>query len=190
MEARMAHSRAKHAQRVHGLRAKLLNAKRYKEKAAMKKTIKRHQERNNKHSNKDAKPDGALPTFLLDREEVSRAKVLSNTIKQKRKEKAGKWAVPIPKVKAMPDAEVFQVIRSGKRKKKAWKRMIRKVTFVGDSFTRKPPKFERFIRPAALRFKKSACDASRVEDDFPFGYTRNQKESTFFIVHWARCHHK
>merc|ERR1712190_342239 len=58
-------------------------------------------------------------------------------------------------VKAMPDAEVFQVIRSGKRKKKAWKRMIRKVTFVGDSFTRKPPKFERYIRPAALRQRKA-----------------------------------
>jgi ribosomal protein S8E len=36
---------------------------------------------------------------------------------------------------------------------KSWKRMVRKVTFVGDNFTRKPPKYERFIRPAALRFK-------------------------------------
>ena len=33
--------------------------------------------------------------------------------------------------------------------------MITKVTFVGDSFTRKPPKFERFIRPSGLRFKKA-----------------------------------
>jgi len=33
--------------------------------------------------------------------------------------------------------------------------MVRKVTFVGDNFTRKPPKYERFIRPAALRFKKA-----------------------------------
>ena len=30
--------------------------------------------------------------------QVQRAKVLSNTIKQKRKEKAGKWEVPLPKV--------------------------------------------------------------------------------------------
>lgn len=29
---------------------------------------------------------------------VERAKVLSNTVKQKRKEKAGKWEVPLPKV--------------------------------------------------------------------------------------------
>ena len=60
-------------------------------------------------------PEGAVPPYLLDREGVSRAKVsltlgflayvgngyqvLSNTVKQKRKEKAGKWSVPIPKVK-------------------------------------------------------------------------------------------
>ena len=30
---------------------------------------------------------------------------------------------------------------------KAWKRMVTKVTFVGEGFTRKPAKFERFIRP-------------------------------------------
>ena len=39
-------------------------------------------------------------------------------------------------------------------KEKAWKRKIDKVTFVGDNFTRKPPKYERFIRPSSLRFKK------------------------------------
>jgi len=33
--------------------------------------------------------------------------------------------------------------------------MITKVTFVGESFTRKPPKYERFIRPSGLRFKKA-----------------------------------
>eukprot|EP01137_Pigoraptor_chileana_P025308 Opistho-2@94608 len=38
---------------------------------------------------------------------------------------------------------------------KAWKRFVTKVTFVGDGFTRKPPKFERFIRPMGLRFKKA-----------------------------------
>lgn len=43
---------------------------------------------------------------------------------------------------------MFKVLHSGKRKKKQWKRMITKVTFVGPSFTRKPPKYERFIRPS------------------------------------------
>jgi len=101
-EAREAHRRSQFAQKVHGLRAKLHNQKRFKEKAAMKKTLALHQERSNKHANEDAMPDGAVPAYLLDREGVSRAKVLSNTVKQKRKEKAGKWDVPVPKVKPMP----------------------------------------------------------------------------------------
>lgn len=41
--------------------------------------------------------------------------MLSNMIKQKRKEKAGKWNVPIPKVKGVSEAEVFKVMDSGKR---------------------------------------------------------------------------
>jgi ribosome biogenesis protein NSA2 len=52
-------------------------------------------------------------------------------VKQKRKEKAGKWAVPVEKVKPMTEAEMFEVIRSGKRKRKCWKRRINKITFVG-----------------------------------------------------------
>ena len=38
--------------------------------------------------------------------------------KQKRKEKAGKWDVPLPKVKAVGEDEVFKVIKTGKSKKK------------------------------------------------------------------------
>ena len=76
-------------------------------------------------------------------------------IKQKRKEKAGKWKVPVQKVKAMSEDEMFKVMRSGKRKNKAWKRLVNKVTFVGGGFTRKPPKYERYIRPTGLRFKKA-----------------------------------
>ncbi|MRB67799.1 hypothetical protein GH825_31070, partial [Bacillus thuringiensis] len=53
------------------------------------------------------------------------------------------------------EAEVFKVVRTGKSKRKAWKRMVTKVTYVGEGFTRKPPKFERFIRPMALRFRKA-----------------------------------
>ncbi|KAK2562936.1 Ribosome biogenesis protein NSA2-like protein [Acropora cervicornis] len=45
------------------------------------------------------------------REGQSRAKVLSNMIKQKRKEKAGKWDVPLPKVKAVGEDEVFKGLR-------------------------------------------------------------------------------
>ena len=155
-EARKGHKRAEYAGKVRGLRAKQFNAKRYAEKAEMKKKIKAHNERLNKHKAAEAPEEkDAVPAYLLDREGMSHAKVLSNSIKQKRKEKAGKWSVPIPKVRPVAEDEVFKVMRSGKRKKKQWKRLVNKVSFVGDGFTRKPPKFERFVRPAALRFKKA-----------------------------------
>ncbi|EWM26455.1 Ribosomal protein S8e/ribosomal biogenesis NSA2 [Nannochloropsis gaditana] len=154
-EAREVHRRSKFAQKVHGLRAKLYNAKRYKEKAQMRKTLAMHQEKTNKRANQEGAPEGAVPAYLIDREGISRAKVLSNSVKQKRAEKAGKWSVPLPKVKPVADDEMFKVMQSGKRKAKSWKRMVTKVTFVGENFTRKAPKFERFIRPTGLRFKKA-----------------------------------
>lgn len=125
-----------------------------------------HDERTNKHKDGEKVPEGAVPAYLLDRENVNRAKVLSNTIKQKRKEKAGKWAVPVPKVRPIAEAETFKVIQTGKKKDKAWKRMVTKVTFVGDGFTRKPPKYERFIRPRALRFKKAHVTHPQLKATF------------------------
>lgn len=50
---------------------------------------------------------------------------------------------------------MFTVLKTGKTKRKGWKRMVTKATFVGEDFTRKPPKLERFIRPSALRYKKA-----------------------------------
>ncbi len=155
-EAREVHRRSDFAQKAHGLRAKMFNQKRFKEKAEMRKQIAMHEESTNKRAKKEEKVEkGAVPAYLLDREQTTRAKVLSNSVKQKRKEKAGKWSVPIPKVKPVSDDEMFKVMKTGKRKKNAWKRMITKVTFVSPDFTRKPPKFERFIRPTGLRFKKA-----------------------------------
>jgi ribosome biogenesis protein NSA2 len=149
------HENATKAKKLRGLKAKLYNKKRHSEKIQMKKTIKMHEERKTKQKSDDNVPEGAVPAYLLDREGQTRAKVLSNMIKQKRKEKAGKWDVPLPKVKAQSQAEVFKVIKSGKTRRKGWKRMVTKVTYVGEGFTRKPPKFERFIRPMGLRFKKA-----------------------------------
>jgi len=153
--SRMAHEMAAKARKLRGIKAKLHNKKRHSEKVQMKKTLKMHEERDTKQKKTEEVPDGAVPAYLLDREGQSRAKVLSNMIKQKRKEKAGKWEVPIPKVRSQAEAEVFRVMKSGKTKRKAWKRMVTKATFVGEDFTRKPPKFERFIRPMALRQKKA-----------------------------------
>jgi ribosome biogenesis protein NSA2 len=165
-EARSAHRLSEFAQKSHGLRAKLFNQKRFKEKAIMRKTINMHQEGSRKQGNDEEVTDGAVPAYLMDREGVSRAKVLSNTVKQKRKEKAGKWTVPIPKVKPIADDEMFRQMRSGKRQKKNWKRMITKVTFVGDAFTRKAPKFERFIRPTGLRMKKAHVTHPELKTTF------------------------
>ncbi len=47
-----------------------------------------HEERKTKQKKEEEVPEGAVPAYLLDREGQSRAKVLSNMIKQKRKEKA------------------------------------------------------------------------------------------------------
>jgi ribosome biogenesis protein NSA2 len=58
----------------------------------------------------------------LHSEGQSQAKALSNMIKQKRKEKAGKWSVPLPKVKAMGEDEVMKIVRSGKTKRKLFLR--------------------------------------------------------------------
>jgi len=47
-----------------------------------------HEERQTKTKDTENVPEGAVPAYLLDREGQSRAKVLSNMVKQKRKEKA------------------------------------------------------------------------------------------------------
>lgn len=154
-EARAGKDLSKKSQKLRGIKAKLFHKQRHSEKVQMKKTIKMHEERQTKQKTDDKVPDGAVPAYLLDREGQSRAKVLSNMIKQKRKEKAGKWEVPIPKVKGMSEKDVFKVVKTGKTRRKGWKRMITKATFVGEGFTRKPPKFERFIRPMGLRYKKA-----------------------------------
>jgi len=121
----------------------------------MKKTLKAHDERNIKQADSGTIPDGALPTYLLDREGQKDAKALSSAIKQKRKDKAAKYAVPLPKVRGIAEDEMFKVVKTGKSKSKSWKRMVTKATFVGEGFTRKPVKMERFIRPMALRYKKA-----------------------------------
>ena len=143
-EARSHKKISKMAKKLRGIKGKIFHSERYKEKAEMHKKIKAHQEKDAKV--KMAKDSGQpLPTFLMDREQQGTNKILSNMVKQKRKEKAGKWSVPIAKVKSMSEAEMFSIIKTGKRGKKTWKRMINKATFVPEDFTRKPPKFERYI---------------------------------------------
>ncbi|ELP86576.1 TGF-beta-inducible nuclear protein, putative [Entamoeba invadens IP1] len=153
--AREGKNKALKAKTLKGIKAKLYHEKQRKEKAALKRSLSVNKESkvDQKVSNNDHV--GAIPSYLMDRTQVSKAKILSNMLKQKRKEKAGKWEVPLPKVKPISEAEVFKVYKSGKRQNKSWKRLVTKATFVGENFTRKPPKYERFIRPAAMRFTKA-----------------------------------
>jgi len=180
--ARAAHKNSKKAQTLRGLKAKLYNKQRHNEKIQMKKTIRAHEEKLNKKQEKPNESEHALPAYLLDRNKETNGKVLSNMIKQKRKEKAGKWDVPIPKVRAQSEAEVFRVLKSGKSKRKAWKRMVTKVTFVGDGFTRKPPKFERFIRPMGLRFTKAHVTHPELKATFqlPIISVKKNPSSTMY----------
>ncbi|QCE05158.1 ribosome biogenesis protein NSA2 [Vigna unguiculata] len=165
-EARQVHKRSAMAQKALGIKGKMIAKKNYAEKAQMKKTLAMHEESKSRRKTDDNVQDGAVPAYLLDRDNTTRAKACSclekivlcfafNTIKQKRKEKAGKWDVPLPKVRPVAEDEMFKVVRTGKRKTKQWKRMVTKATFVGPGFTRKPPKYERFIRPTGLRFTKA-----------------------------------
>lgn len=133
----------------------MLNKKRRAEKIQLKKTLKAHEERDVKQASTSSDPDQALPTYLLDREGQKDAKALSSAIKERRKDKAAKYSVPLPQVRGIAEDEAFKVMKTGKRKDKGWKRMVTKATFVGESFTRKPPKLERFVRPMGLRYKKA-----------------------------------
>ncbi|XP_067622428.1 ribosome biogenesis protein NSA2 homolog [Eurosta solidaginis] len=164
-EARLPKERARKAQKLRGIKAKLFNKERKNEKIQISKAIKAHQEKKCKKRSENF-DEGAIPHYLLDRGLKSNAKILSSMIKQKRKEKSGKWDVPIPKVRAQSDSEVFREIKTGKSKRKSWKRLITKVTFVGGNFTRKPPKFERFIRPSGLRMNKAHVTHPELKTTF------------------------
>ncbi|CAK7271343.1 Ribosome bioproteinsis protein [Sporothrix epigloea] len=158
--AREGHRKSKDAQNLRGLRAKRQQEARRKEKIQMKKAIRAHEARNVKSSDAPRDEDGengeGLPHYMLDRAGERNAKALSTAIKNKRNEKAARFAVPLPKVRGISEEETFSVVKTGaKTKKKAWKRMITKPTFVGPDFTRGPVKLERFIRPMALRYKKA-----------------------------------
>lgn len=153
--AREGHKQSKDSQNLRGLRAKLFHQKRHNEKIQMKKAIKAHEERNVKTAN-EKEPDTPMPAYLLDRSNPTNAKALSSAIKNKRAEKAAKFSVPLPKVRGISEEEMFKVIETGKKThKRSWKRMVTKPTFVGPDFTRRNPKYERFIRPMGLRYKKA-----------------------------------
>ncbi len=180
-DSRRAKKISKKSRKLRGIKAKIFHKERYKEKVNIKKAIKAHQEKL-AETKPNKKLKNPVPAFLMDRETTNTNKILSNMIKQKRKEKAGKWKVPIAKVKAMSEAEMFSILRTGKRGRKAWKRVITKATFVPQNYTRKPPKYERFIRPSGLRFKKANVTHPELQTTFYLdivGVKRNPQSTLF-----------
>lgn len=152
------------AHTLFGLKAKLFAKKQRNAKIQLKKDLKT---RESKKKKTDVEVEsGPLPHFLLDREMQERARDISNKIKQQRQEKGAKYSVPLPKVQALPEKEVFGVVSSGKRKSRHWKRMVTKPCFVGSDFTRKPPKYERFIRPMAMRLKTAQVHHPELNSTF------------------------
>ncbi|KAI0543179.1 ribosomal protein S8e/ribosomal biogenesis NSA2 [Xylaria digitata] len=128
-EAREAHTISAKATNLRGFRAKMFQQERHKHKIQMRKQIKALEEKNVQSAG-DKDPSQPLPSYLLDRNNPQQAKSLSSAIKNRRSEKE----------------DMFKVVATGKRKSKGWKRMVTMPTFV--------VKYERFIRPMGLRYKK------------------------------------
>ena len=62
--------------------------------------------------------------------------------------------------------------------------MVTKVCFVGDGFTQKPPKYERFIRPMGLCFKKAHVKHPELKATFflPIPGTKENPSSPLYTT--------
>lgn len=153
-EARECKRISRMSRQLFGIKARIFHQRRRVEKIQLKKE-KIQAERKQKVVAEEVIADGAIPAYLLDREKQAAIQAVTTQLKEQRQNKAGKNVVPLPQVRGISETEAFKVLKSGKRKRNAWKRIVTKPCFVGDDFTRKPPKFERFIRPTGLRMKQA-----------------------------------
>lgn len=167
---------------LRGIKAKIFHKDRYKQKAEMKKTINTFEKSKVADTKKKAIGDEPLPVYLMDQNVTRTADVLSNSLKQKRKERAGKWDVPLPQVRPIAEDEMLRVLKTGKTGRKKWKRLVNKVCYVGEDFTRKPPKLERYVRPVGLRFKQANVTHPQLGQTFLcpiIGVKKNPNGSTY-----------
>lgn len=142
---RHSHNGTKIARNLRGIKAKIFARSRLLDKIKPNKVFKEKR-------NSDKSPSvNALPTYLLERQTAKYDKLICESLKKRRKEKNGKLEVPVPRVQPISDDEMLKVYKSGKRGGKTWRRIVTKVTFVDPRFTRKPPKYDRFIRPSSMR---------------------------------------
>lgn len=69
-EARSVHKASKTAQKLLGIKAKQFAKKRYQDKVTMKKTIAMHEQKDSKQKADDGVKEGAVPAYLLDRDQA------------------------------------------------------------------------------------------------------------------------
>ncbi|ORD94453.1 NSA2 [Enterospora canceri] len=132
-----------------GIKGRLFAKRRKSEKIQLKKAVAEVEKKRAVVAVGDGR---ALPSFLLDRDIDQKSKAeFSRRIKMQRQNKIEKYAVPVAQVEGIAEKEAFGVVKTGKRQKKQWKRIVNRPCFVGADFTRKAPKHERFIRPTSQR---------------------------------------
>merc|ERR1712093_219747 len=78
-----------------------------------------------------------IPAYLLERDQSCSDKSVDTLLKHKRSDKISKWNVPINKVQAVSEEDVFVTQGTGKYRKSKWKKVVTKVTFTHPSMTRK-----------------------------------------------------
>eukprot|EP00767_Chilomastix_cuspidata_P007612 gnl/Chilomastix_cuspidata/835.p1 GENE.gnl/Chilomastix_cuspidata/835~~gnl/Chilomastix_cuspidata/835.p1 ORF type:complete len:261 (-),score=120.09 gnl/Chilomastix_cuspidata/835:1032-1814(-) len=144
---------AKKSRKLRGIKAKLHSDRRRREKIQMRKVIQQHEEKTTNRKAEKPTTSAPLPAYLLDRGEAVRSKVLAAAARQRTASRSTAHALPIPRVRPQSESEVLRVLRTGKRKRKQWKRLVARPVFVPLDFTRNPPKLERFVRPNALRYR-------------------------------------
>ncbi|KAG0440664.1 Ribosome biogenesis protein NSA2 [Dictyocoela muelleri] len=175
-EARTKNMIKKLAQSLKGIKAKIF---------AQKQKVKKIEERRKVRvqsvdfDTKVYETNMAIPGFLMDRDNITNFPNLNSKIKEQRKEMCSKYQVPVPRVQGISEMETFKSITTGKKKGKHWKRMVLKPTFVGE-YTRKPPMYERFIRPMALRYTHANVSHPDLKTTFqlPIISVKNNPHST------------
>ncbi|KAK8280112.1 hypothetical protein V6Z11_D09G154500 [Gossypium hirsutum] len=88
-EARQVHERSAKAQKALGIKGKMIAKKNYAEKALMKKTLAMHEESSTRRKVDDEVQDGAIPAYLMDRENTTRAKQHDKAKKERESWKMG-----------------------------------------------------------------------------------------------------
>lgn len=156
----------KKSQKLFGLKAKIFAKKMKIKKIEKKKKILELTRQINKKkitSNKEDENkvnDVALPIILMNKEiggdQLSKnikSSDLKKELKEQRKTKTYKYELPVTKIQNVPESKIFTAMNTGSRKRASHKRLVMRPCFVPDDFTRNAPKFERFVRPTALRLK-------------------------------------